>query len=242
MRKITLLCLILLLSKNVLGQDNQNPADFIMKAVVQRAKENENLKKELLSYKKTFRIDNLRNNNDQFKSKEKEEVLEVRDGEERIVERNGIRLRKPEKPSERDRIDFNDAMVNSYDFELMRVEMIDDRAYHIIKFTPKKNVRANTDLQEIINRLVGNIYVDVEKLFIHRLTGNLTREYSRLKGIYRLSRADISMEQEEFNGIIVMKQLVVIDRYTISFLIGSSTTLEKRSFIYTDYKRLDFPP
>ena len=62
----------------------------------------------------------------------------------------------------------------------------------------------------------------------------MTRPYSRAGGLFSLSRANIEMTEEEFEGIIVMKSAIIIDRYW-SILRGG-TVFEKQTYEYGDYQ------
>lgn len=236
MRKTILLFLVLLISPNALGQNNENPAEFIMKAVSQRAVENEKIKEVNTEYKRRYVIENLDRLERPFidrqgqSIKKRNEVELVSKGIGRIIERNGRPV--SEKSSSMPNINFSRALA-FYDFSMAETPIImeNGRAYHVINFRPNKNARPKGDMEEILARMAGNIYIDVEKLFIYKLNTSLTKEYSRGWFVYRLGRADIALKQMEFQDMIVVESLVIIDKY---YIFGSGT-FERQTLTYADY-------
>ena len=229
MGKAALLILIILIPPNAFGQDNQNPAEFIMKAVSQRAIENEKVKEINTEYKKSYIIEDL-NKKEQSVRKKKDEVELVSKGKGKIIERFGRPVSAG--PSSMPNINFSRALT-FYDFSMAEIPIImeNGRAYHVINFKPSKKARPKGDMEEILARMAGNIYIDVENLFIYRLNASLTKEYSRGWFIYRLARADIALKQMEFQGMIVVESLVITDKY---YVFGSET-FERQTLTYTDY-------
>jgi len=215
-----------------LGQNNDNPANFIMKAVAQRATENERVKEALIEYKRGYVIKDL-NSKEEEGRKKKDEVELVKSGRSRVIERFGKPV-KNDGGGSTPNINFAKAMADFYDFNmaLTPLVMIDERAYHVIDFRPTRSTpHPKGDLEKILARMAGTIYIDVEKLFIHKLEAKLVKEYSRGWFVYRLSRADITLKQMEFNNIVVVESLEVIDTY---YIFGVET-FEKQTITYTDY-------
>lgn len=230
MRTIILLSVVLLLSKMTLGQDNQNPADFIMRAVIQKALDNDDLKKTRLEYKKNYKIEDLNSREEPIRLK-KNEVIFVSNGTEKLIERDD----KPIKgaSSSLPNINFDNALASFYEYRLDEkpVIMMAGRAYHVINFKPKRNTRPNGDTEKVLALLTGTIYIDVEKLFIYKLNAKLTENYKRGWLIYKLSRADIELKQKEFENLVVVDYFKVIDKYYL-FRVE---TFERRVITYTDY-------
>lgn len=231
MGKFTIFCLILLVPLSTFGQDDQNPADFIMKAVGQRAAENEKLIQTNLVYKKRTVIDDINSREQKIRTK-KNEVELVTKGKGLVIEKFGrpVKAESGSTPS----INFSKAMVDFYDFNMdsTPVIMIDGRAYHVIVFAPTKGVaHPKGDMEEILARMAGKIYIDVENLFIYRIDARLVKEYSRGWFIYRLSQASIELKQREFQNIMVVDSLIITDRYSL-FGIG---TFERWTITHTDY-------
>ena len=236
MKKIILLCLIVLVPSGTFGQNNENPANFIMGAVSQRALENEKTKEVNTEYKKRYVIEDLNKMEQPFTDRrgqpiqKKNEVELVSKGKGKIVERFGRPISGGS--SSMPNINFSRALA-FYDFNLAKTPIVmeNGRAYHVINFKPSKNSRPKGDMEEILARMAGNIYIDVEKLFIYKLNASLTKEYSRGWFIYRLARADIALKQMEFNDMVVIDSLVIIDKY---YVFGSET-FEKQTLTYNDY-------
>lgn len=213
-----------------LGQDNQNPADFIMRTVIQKALDNDDLKKARLEYKKNYKIEDLNSRKEPIRIK-KNEVIFVSNGTEKLIERDG----KPIKgaSSSLPNINFDNALASFYEYRLDEnpIIMMAGRAYHVINFKPKGNTNPNSDIEEILALLMGTIYIDVEKLFIYKLNARLTENYKRGWFIYKLSEADIELQQKEFENLVVVDYFKVIDKYYI-FRIE---TFERQVITYTDY-------
>lgn len=230
MRRTVVLCLILFLPKLASSQGNQNPAEFIMKTVIQRALENDGLKKAHLEYKRTYKIEDLNSREEPTRLK-KNEVTFISNGLEKLIEKDGRPVRGGS--SSAPGINFDNALANFYEFSSHEnpVIMMADRAYYVINFKPKRNRDPNGDVEEILARLTGTIYIDVEKLFIYKLKAKLTESYKRGWFIYKLGRADIELEQKEFENIVVVNYFKVIDKY---YVFGVET-FERQMVTYTDY-------
>lgn len=208
--------------------------EFIARTVTTRTKENDEIKKEKLRYKRVYTVDNL-NDNEQVVDREKEEVVVIEPGgNERMIEKNGKPVSKGK--SSRPKIELIkvlEAMLKLDEFNIAGIETLDNRPHYVISFKPKSGQRTGSgDVEEIIVRSEGVMYVDIEKFYIKRISAWITRPYSRAWGIFSLTRANLDMTQEEFGDIVVMKSIVLTDRY--SLLFGS--TFEKQTFLYKDYQ------
>mgnify|MGYP001607666049 CR=1 FL=1 len=124
-------------------------------------------------------------------------------------------------------------MLKLDEFNIARIETLDNRPHYLINFQPKPRQRTDgNDVEEIIVRSEGVMYVDIEKFYIKQISAWMTRSYSRGWGIFSLTRANVDMTQEEFGDIIVMKSIVITDRY--SFF---GDTFEKQTYSYQDYQK-----
>lgn len=217
-------------------QTHPNTGEFIVHTVITRAKENENIKKEKLAYKRTYTVENL-DDNEKVTDEEKKEVVIIRPGgKERMIEKNGkpINNSKISKPKI-DLIKVLEAVLKLDEFNIIKIDMLDDRPCYMINFKPKSNQNDKGDnVEDIIVRSEGIMYVDIEKFYIKKISAWMTRPYSRAGGLFSLSRANIEMTEEEFEGIIVMKSAIIIDRYW-SILRGG-TVFEKQTYEYGDYQ------
>ena len=232
MIRTTLFCIVLLMPSMALGQNNDNPADFIMKAVAQRAAENERLKKTAVEYKKSYIIKDLNSKGEEGRKK-KDEVELVVKGKGKIIERFGRPIKNGGVGSTPN-IDFAKAMADFYDFNMAPTPlvMINGRAYHVIEFGPTRGTpHPKGDLEEILARMAGTIYIEIENLSIYKIRAKLVKEYSRILSIYKLHRADIELTQMEFNNIVVVDSLIIIDKYSIFGV----EILEKQIITHKDY-------
>jgi hypothetical protein len=218
-----------------------NTGEFIIRTVINRAKENDVIKKEKLTYKLIYTVNNL-NNNEQVTDTEKQETILVeKGGKEQALElmRNGRPINKGNKISmpRFELLKILEAMIRLDDFIVEKIEPTDDRLYYIVTFKPKPKQKTTGDAEEVIVRSEGKMYVDIEKFYIKKLSAWLTKTYSRVgmlgMNIFNLRRANIEIEQEELDGIIVMKSAVIIDKYS---LFGVET-FEKQSYSYKDYQK-----
>ncbi len=233
-----LFLLFSILAQNLSSISNQpptKPVEFIVGKVLEKTQNNDQLKKENLTYKRIYTVESL-NDKKEVVNKDKEEVVLIeKGGRERTLERNG----KGNKGNSRvsapkfDLIKALESLIKFHDFEINRIDMIDNRPYYLISFRPKADrSRTNDDVEEIIVRSEGWMYVDLEKFYISQITVWITRSYSRGWGIFNLTRANVDMAQEELDGIIVMKSIKLIDKY--SFF--GFDTFEKQTWTYQDYQ------
>ncbi len=234
MKKSVPFCLLLLLTSVALAQGQpKNPVEFIMKKVLVNTKEQDTIKSEKLVYKRAYILEDL-NDNAEVTKREKEEVTLIqKDGVEKIIS-SSSRNSKISSPRF-DLIKALETLTKFDDFEMVRIDMLGARPYYLINFKPKiaNRPKANDDVEEIIIRSEGWMYVDLEKFYIKQIAVGITKSYSRGWGIFNLDRANLEMSQTEFKGIIVMDYVTLIDRY--SFF--GFTTFEKQTWTYQDYQQ-----
>lgn len=216
-------------------QAPSNTGEFIVGTVITRTKENDAIKKEKLTYKRVYTVDNL-NDNEQVADRDKEEVVLIEPGgKERLVEKNGKPVRGGRSPSQRfEMIKVLEAMAKLDDFSIAKIEMVDNRPHYVINFKPRPGQKTNGDVEDIIVRSEGVMYVDIEKFYIKRLSAWMTRPYSRGWGMFNLSRANLEMVEEEFEGIIVMKSFTIVDRY---WALWRGDVFERQTYLYKDYQK-----
>lgn len=219
-------------------QVDTNAVEFIVRAVVKKTKENDKIKKEKLSYKRVYTVDNL-NDNGQIADRKKEEVAAIEQGgKERTIEKNGkpVKQGKVSVPKF-DLIKALEAMVKLDDFNVAKIETLEERPCYVINFKPNPEQKANGDVEEVIIRSEGVMYVDIEKFYIKQFSAWMVRPYSRggILGwnIFSLTQANIEMSQEEFNDIVIMKSVLITNKYS---LFGSDT-FEKQMYLYKDYQQ-----
>ncbi len=237
--------LALLFGQPALGQTPEIQVDastgeFIIKTVLEKTTENEPLKREQLTYKRVYDVYNL-NENEQVLNRAKEEVVLIEPGgRERLIEKDNKPVRGGNVSGQK----FNlltvfKALVKLHDFLVIRIEMLEERPYYVISFWPKPNQKSSGDVENVIVRSEGVMYVDIEKFYIKRLSARTLRPYSpwRALGGFTLSRADIEMVQEEFSGIVVMSSVTITDRYWS--LTRGGTVFEKQTYAYKDYRLVE---
>lgn len=212
--------------------------EFIIKTVLEKTAENEPLKKATLTYQRIYDVYNL-NEQEQVTNRAKEEVVLIEPGgRERLVEKDG----KPVRDGSISGQKFNllavfKALTKLHNFSIVRIELVEGRPSYVISFKPKPNQKSSGDVENVIVRSEGVMYVDIEKFYIQRLSARMLRPYSpwRALGGFNLSRADIEMVQEEFDGIVVMKSVTITDRY---WSVTRGTVFEKQTYTYQDYKQV----
>lgn len=218
---------------------------FIVQTVIKRAKENDLVKKEKLTFKRVYTVHYLNDNGqviDPDKPEKEEAVAIERDGKERMTEKkkNG----KPVNPvnvsaPKFDLIKALEAVGKLDKFEVSRIEMFEGRPNYVISFEPKPGQRTNGDVEEVIVRSEGMMYVDIEKFYIKKFSAWMVRPYSRggIFGwnIFNLTQANIEMAQEEFNDIVVMSSVVITDKFSVFGV----DTFEKQTYTYSDYRQIE---
>ncbi len=229
-------------SPGALAQEAQpnSPVEFIIQKVIQNISENEMAKK-ALTYKRVHTIENL-DNNEQTTDTEKHEItlIEV-GGKETIIWLNGKSMkRRQDTPPDFDMLKSLRAMYKLDQFQILSMEMCDDRPCYVISFEARPGVTGSNKEEDVIVRSEGKMYVDIEKFYIKKLSARLIREYERCWGCFKLLRTDFTIEQEEFEEIIVMKSITIIDRFYAlknRFTHPGGMTFERKTYIYEDYRR-----
>ena len=221
-----------------------NTGEFIIQTVIKRAKESDLVKREKLTYKRIYTAHNL-NDNEQIidpQRPEREEVVIIEyGGKERVIKKNKngrpVNLGNVSTPRF-DLINALEAVAKLDNFEINRIEMFEGRPNYVINFKPKPGPRPDGDVEDVIVRSEGVMYVDIEKFYIKKFSAWMVRPYSRggIFGwnIFNLTRANIEMAQEEFNDIVVMSSVVITDKYS---LFGGDT-FEKQTYTYGDYRQV----
>ena len=245
--KKTGICFIAMLfvSGFVRAQTEKTPVQTVMQKVIERAKANEQLKRRNLNYMRRITTTELDDSGRPTKTK-KDQLVEILppDGSEIVREENGRPVRKPQERS----VSFEklvDAFSTAFDFELAKPTEScptcpflseGNDVLLLVNFKARIGIKdSDDDILNIMYRSVGTIYVNLEDLYIKRLKSQLTRDYVRGWGIFKLKRTDMTFEQEEraeSDHIVVLKSMESVYRYS---LFGSND-FEKRTWLYTDYR------
>lgn len=237
---IVMLLVIGLKNEPSAGQSTQiliapDTGESIMRSVIAKTKENEVVKKDLLTYKRVYTLDNL-NDSGQVTDRKKQEVTSIDfGGKEETVEVNGKPVKRAKSTSPRfNLINVFDAILKLDDFNIIRIDKLGDRHFYVINFKPKPGAKPNDDIENVIVRSEGELYIDIETFYIKRLSARLVRSYERAWGMFSLARANVEMEFQDFDNINVVKSVTLIDKY---WVILKGDTFEKQVFVYQGYQR-----
>ena len=245
MKLWVILPILLLFSGNAIAQSttDQEPQDkpsgklanWIMHLVVNKGEENEQIKRDRITYNKKVVKYDLKKTPPQIIETSIYQIFG--DGGkslERLIEKNG-KLIKNDRPKP-GKLSFNEILLERYNFNLEKEELIDGRGYYVISFKPKEPMNRlpiNDRMDEGVNRTAGILYVDMEKFYLKRMEGNLTKNFSKALGIFEMRDFSIIFEQEEFEEVIVPSSIVVTYKFNI-VLWGE--TYEKLEYSYSDRK------
>jgi len=245
MGEILFFCFICLNISIITGKTSQIPVapdlgESILKKIVSQTKNNEILKRKFLSYKRTYARYDLDENGQTMDRKRKEITSIALGGNEEIIEINDKPTKKGKSGSPRfNLMSLLETMLKLDDFTIVKIDKIDDEYFYVISFKPKTTIKPSGDIEDIVACVEGTIYVDFEKFYIKKLSAWMVKPYSRggIFGwnIFNLTKADIELTQEELNGIIVIKSIELIDKYS---LFGRETS-EKQTYLYEEYRQAE---
>ncbi len=221
-----------------------NPANMIMKKVIEKMRVNEEIKRKHLNFKKHF-VDTKLDDSGKPKKIIADQIIEVKPpkGDEMLIREDGeTKNQKQDSSGEFEKI--MEALSLLFDYETTRptadcpncpLISKNGKAYLVISFRTNGRVRANgDDVKEIMNRSAGKIHVDIENLYVQRFESNLTKTYDRGWGIFQLKQADSVLEQSEIDTpegkVIVVTSSTI--KYRYSFF---GEKLGIRSWTYEDY-------
>lgn len=237
---VSLLIILLFLSGNANSQENREKskelAGWIMKIVVRKAKENEEIKRKSIAYDKKITKSNLGENPPQIVETSIYEIY-GNNGKsmERLKEKNGHKVNNA-RP-EISELNLDIILIERYEFDLEGEELINGRGYYIISFKPKEPIGKlpfENRMDEGINRTKGRLYVDMERFYVQKLEGRLTGTFTKALSIFEMKDFNIDMRQEEFEGIIVPSSLVLVYKYRVFW----GDTHEKLEYVYSNRKKV----
>lgn len=209
-----------------------NPAEEIIKRVALKEKENNIIKQKTLSFKKNFVSYDLRKNPPLIK--ERKIIFVHPDGDksiEDIIEKDGKPFSKREKSSWPP--DINQHLVGRYDFSFAEpeIQLLDGQPVTVIKFKPKPKPNTSNITQVIVGALGGTIFVDIENFYIKKVEAKLTRKVTWGWFLVVVYDLELSFEQEQFNGITVVKSIVGSGKAKFAGFLRH----EKQVYEYKDY-------
>jgi len=213
----------------------ENQADKIMIEVIKRALENDVQKIKKVTYTKTQVIENLSS------SGVKKRIYYCYGINGLMVEdmtyNNGDKI--PQKADPSFPFDFNAVFASKYIFEMVNSNpiIIGQKPYYVISFRPKKGLRINKDLkikdeiiEEIVNRLWGTLYIDVDQMYVYMANAEIKR--FRKYWVGTISQFDLHFEQQEFEGIIVPKVIIATGKGDIKIWELN----QRHTFLYGNFR------
>lgn len=240
---IFLLLIIVFFSSKAWPQQSptksQELAKWIMSIVIERAQENEKIKRSYTAYDKKVVKTNLQKNPPQTIETSVYQVYgEGGKSLEKLKERDRrpIRNARPEISM----LDFNAILIERYNFNLEREELIEGRGYYVINFKPKEPIDKlpfEDRFDEGINRTTGHLYVDMEKFYLKSMEGRLISTFVKALSIFEMKDFTIVFKQEEFEGVVVPSSLVLTYKYRVFW----GDTYEKLEHTYENRQKLTRP-
>lgn len=240
MAKLVLI-LLFSLSASLLGSSqNKEPEDtktsqdlasWIMHIVIDKGEENEKIKRNHITYDKRMVTYNLKNNPPLVIESSVVEIYgDDNKSMERLKEQDGrpVRNARPKQGQ----FDFNRVLTERYDFNLEKEVFENGRGYYRISFQPKEPINKlpfENRFDEGINRMAGYLLVDMEKFYVKQLEGHLIQSFTKALGIFEMRDFTLNLEQEEFEGAVVPKFMVVTYRYRVF-----RETYEKQEYFYSN--------
>lgn len=213
----------------------QELATWIMGIVVQKARENEKQKRDLVTYDKKVVKSNIQRNPPRVLETSVYSVYgENGRSFEKLKERNGRNITNA-RP-EMSQWDLNSIITERYDFNLEKEEFMEGRWYYVISFKPKEPIDKlpfEDRLDEGFNRAVGYLFIDLEKFYLKRMEGRLSNRFTKALSIFEMKDFSLTFEQSEFEGIIVPSSLVLTYRYRVFW----GETSEKLEYSYSNHQK-----
>lgn len=243
----SLVCIFLLLFKfsNVFCEELSNTPITSQDAValgiviktVEKNKHDDRVKTEKLVFQKTHSIYGL-DQNGQIKSLDKIEVYKVYGRNGRSVQElvsvwpRGAKVSQTIKDDE-----IYSALITRYYFSLGSniYKRNDGKAYFEVRFWPKPNLEYKTRLDQVINRIAGTFYIDIETFMPWKVSASLIENFGT-PFFFDMEKFNIHFEQQEFNGIGVMKYIEITTKFSYGFLFVRKRPFEKHIFTY-DYPK-----
>lgn len=215
-------------------------ADWIMKRVIEKALENEKIKRQYITYDKYQITEDLTEN----PIKKTKETFNIYGDNGRPMERRTeVNQRLVRERGKVSRLDFTDALANKYlprmVFTKLREEVIDGKGYFVISFKPKDSpdkLPTNDMWDRGINRSIGTLYIDMENFSIWKFESRITGSFSAYV-VGQAEEFELNFEQEERFGVVVPKKTTYVIKYSFFWI----TTHEKRTSTYGNHRDLRNP-
>lgn len=219
------LLLLAVFSLKTHAQEIQEYSDpyQLMSTVVQRARENDKMKSELLTFGRTDTVQELDQTGKPKPTKP--------NFPETIPQGKG-RKNEPLK------LDINRVLDTSYYFRFdeNKVQMLKGELVYVIHFWPKNRLaNGENGYYKAANRASGTIYINRDYLYVRRLEAVMNEPFNVYGGFGRLRTAELIFEQSlrtDLKSIVVIDFFTAIVRYRLLF----SEKHENHTFHYDNYQ------
>jgi hypothetical protein len=202
--------------------------DYLMAEVFKRAALNDQAKAKNLEFEKVLRIYELDNN----KELKKEEVFRVFNNGNGLVEeliyKDGHP--QPKKPPKRG-FDFGQVLPLRFDFSMESLPILENGDYfYVVRFKPKPELKNTSREDEVINRLYGEIHIDVLGLGVRKIKAFMQKSFRKYL-VFSMQSFKLEVRQIEFEGILVPEIIEVEMNYSVFGLdVGEKRVYEYRNF------------
>ncbi len=246
-KKAILLLLVAAFPLEGRAQNRQDPeALLVTLKAVEKARNDDKIKRETLVFKKTHRIDNL-DSEAKFKSLEQIETYKIYSNKSHPIEEL-IDIQPPDANKGGPPLDFNyllDALLSRYYFLLHKkvdgtplVEDVDGHQCYQISFWPKENPEyTGRNEDEVINRATGIFYIDESNSMLWKLDSSLSNSFSK-SIFFNMEQFDLHLEMMDLRGTEVIKTAEVVAKYSYrslsSLFFSKVNRYQKHTYIY-DY-------
>lgn len=222
-----------------------NATNF-MNIVINRMKENDRKKIDLLTYTATHIVKRLNDNGQLLITKDgkPDEVTEIiaiykNNGklEKRVIRRNNQATNdsKPRGFS----LEMSQILATRYNFSFAHNQpmTVGNREYIILNFKPKNGLTVTLKEDHILNRANGKIFVDANSFLIWKLEAWIPDEFSVATWL-KVFSGNLMFEQQEIDGIAVERIVTITARYRNGWGMFADPTNLDEVYTYYDHKRV----
>lgn len=221
------LALIITLSSPAILVAFENPADVIMARALQKARDNERIKKERLLYEERYTVDEWDSEGNYKSHEEKRSTISNKN-----TRMAGMG------------INIYEALATRYDFKMAKPDeiiTIDNNLYSVIEFVPKPGLKLQITEDNFINRLRGTIYVRMDDYSIWKTVCSIpdkftfTVWYLFIPARITINKFELSFQQGEFQGVVVESSIKATTEYETAIKDGRREYL----FNYSNFRFRD---
>ena len=211
--------LSLLIPLETMAQTQDIHALRVVTQAFDKAKSDNKIRRDTMIAQKVHRIENLRGN-DEFVSVEKVAVYKaytkvIKGKTEYVEELVDIWPAKADPPS--NPLDFerllDEFLIRSYFLISSETEVIDGRTCVRVHFWPRENLPPEIeDVDRILNRALGILYIDERTYTIRRINGYL-EEAINVPFFYNMERLDFNIEFSNQSGLVLIRSIHAVTKY-----------------------------